>query len=345
MSDADAPIAVAATGSRSARRLAQLEIHDADGRRVHWHDVLAWPLTIGRALDNDIVLADPYVAAQHAIVAPGEDGQLRLRVLASINGAVIEAGHRLQHVAGGEQVALPTQARWRLGRTTLRVHRAEDALAEELPLPMLAGPAAAWVTPLLLLLALVWQVASLWIANTADAKFIDYLAPLFGMASGLLVWVLAWGLLSKLFGGRFIVRVHLWLALAVMLAGAAADVVLPALAFAFDQPWLSRLRPLLTVGFGALLVALHLSVVAPRQASWLRATVAAVTVLGLAFQMATQWQRSDRLFGELYADVLLPPALRLAPARPVSALVEDLRSLEQPLRERARKAKEDEFEP
>lgn len=334
-----------AINPEAARRVAQVEVHDADGRRVHWHDVQAWPLAIGRALDNDLVLADPHVAAHHATLAPGDDGLLQLHVLASINGAVIESGLRPKSLASGERAALPAQARWRLGRTTLRVHRAEEALAEELPLPLQAGPAAAWVTPLLLALALVWQVASLWIANTADAKFIDYLAPLFGMASGLVVWVLAWGLLSKLFGGRFVVRVHLWLALAVMLAGAAADLVLPALAFIFDQPWLSRLRPLVTVGLGAALVALHLSVVAPRQASRLRATVAAVTVLGLAFQVATQWQRSDRLFGELYADVLLPPALRLAPAQPVAALVDDLRSLEQPLRERARKAKEDEFEP
>lgn len=327
------------------RRLAQIEVHDADGRRAAPFDIHAWPVTIGRALDNDLVLADPHVAAHHARLDLCDDGSLQLQVLNSVNGATLDVAQGSRHLAAGEHAVLAPDARWRLGRSSFSLHRAEDPLPEELPLPMQAGPASAWVTPALAALALLWQLGSLWLANTEEAKFVDYLAPLAAIATALVVWVVGWGLLSKLFSGRFVVRVHLWLALAVMLIGAAADFVLPAFAFALDWPLLSRARPLVTAALGAALIALHLSVVAPRYAMRLRVAVAAVTLLGLGVQFATQWQRSDRLFPELYADVLMPPALRLARPQPVAAMVERLRELEQPLRERARKAQEEEFEP
>jgi hypothetical protein len=328
-----------------ARRLAQIEVQDADARRAQLVDVHGWPVSIGRALDNDLVLADPHVAAHHARLELRDDGSLHLHVLDSLNGAQLEGAQGTRQLARGEQAALAPLARWHLGRCGLRVHRPEDALAEELPLPAPAGPVSAWITPALAALALLWQLATLWLGHTEEAKFVDYLAPLVAIATALVVWVVGWGLLSKLFGGRFVVLVHLWLALAVMLAGAAADFVLPAFAFALDWPLLSRLRPLVTVALGAALVALHLSVVAPRQAKRLRVAVAGVTLLGLAIQMATQWQRSDRLFPEIYADVLMPPAVRLARPQPVAAMVERLREVEQPLGERWLKALEEEFEP
>ena len=47
-------------------RLALIELLDRDGRCVRAVDVTQWPFSIGRALDNDLVLDDPFVAAAHA---------------------------------------------------------------------------------------------------------------------------------------------------------------------------------------------------------------------------------------------------------------------------------------
>ena len=73
--------------------------------------------------------------------------------------------------------------------------------------------------------------------------------------------------------------------------------------------------------------------------------MAACTVLGFAVAMVSSWRRNDRLLEELYAPNLMPPAWRLARGAPVQELVNDLRTLEQPLRERAAKAKAEDYEP
>ena len=57
--------------------------HDAPVRQTHV--VTAWPLRIGRALDNDLVLADPHVAPHHLQVAVAEGG-VRLVVGDTRNG-------------------------------------------------------------------------------------------------------------------------------------------------------------------------------------------------------------------------------------------------------------------
>ena len=74
--------------------LALLEVLDRDGMvRQAWR-IERWPVTIGRALDNDVVLTDPHVAPHHAtidlvdggdgapatlVVTAGDDAQRRRR--------------------------------------------------------------------------------------------------------------------------------------------------------------------------------------------------------------------------------------------------------------------------
>ncbi|HWH73714.1 MAG TPA: FHA domain-containing protein, partial [Methylibium sp.] len=46
--------------------LAMVELLDRDGSVAHRIPVRRWPVTIGRAIDCDVVLDDPHVAAHHA---------------------------------------------------------------------------------------------------------------------------------------------------------------------------------------------------------------------------------------------------------------------------------------
>lgn len=343
-----APVAPGAPPPNLGRpaRLARIEVLDSHGHPLQAHDVHAWPVRIGRALDNDLVLADPHVAAHHAELAPDEHGALRLRTLPSRNGARIEHPHHLQTIAGDATAALPPEARARLGRTLLRVQRAEDPLPEEQPLEDgAAGAARGWRLPLLLALTLLWQGLSMWLEARPDTKPLEQAAPLLGLGGGLVIWAGGWGLMTKLFAGRFVMLPHLRLALVALLLSAAAGALLPALAFMLDLPLLSRLRGPVNVALAAWLVARHLALVAPRQARRMAVGVVLMALLALGYQMAGQWQRSDRLFGELYSTMLLPPALRLVPAEPVADAVRRLQALEAPLTERARQAREDEFEP
>ena len=71
---------------RPEERLALIELLGRDARVQRTQDVRAWPLTLGRALDNTVVLDDPHVAARHATLAPDADGRLLLQVGDTVNG-------------------------------------------------------------------------------------------------------------------------------------------------------------------------------------------------------------------------------------------------------------------
>lgn len=329
----------------SEPRLAQLEVADADGRGTRLVDVYAWPLRIGRALDNDLVLPDAHVAAYHASIEPGPDGQLRLVVGETRNGARIEEGMRHRDLRAGEQAVLPPHSHWRLGQTRFSLRTAQEALAPELPLAPGPQVRPRWWLPALAAAAVAWLLLTRWVQTEPDAKWPDYVMPLLAIAGPLAFWVFAWGLLSKLFSGRLVIGVHLRLALAFWLTIELTDLVLSAAAYSFDWPLLSHLRGTVSFAIVAVWVTQHIALVQPQRARRLRGWVVACALLGLAVTMAISWRRNDRVLEELYAPNLMPPAWRLVAAKPAADLVGDLKALEQPLRERAAKAKAEDFEP
>jgi len=326
-------------------RLAQVEVVDAAGHGVRLIDVQRWPLTIGRALDNDIVLPDPHVAAHHASVAPDGDGRLRVSVGDSRNGVRVEHGRTHAPLRAHEQATLPPLGRLHLGHSQLLLRLPQDPLPIEVPLEQGLAATPRWLVPALALGALVWLLGARWIGSDADTKWNDYLTPLLGAVALLLLWCGVWGLASKLFTGRFRVLPHLRLALVFGLGLQVVDALSMLLAFSLDWPLLSRLRPAVGVALGALWLTLHLRQVLPHHARTAAGWVTACAALGLAVAMTASWYRNDRLLEELYAPNLMPPAWRLARGAPVRQLVDELRTLEQPLRERAAKAQAEDYEP
>lgn len=335
----------AVTAPSPTARLAQAEVVDAVGHGVRLIDVQAWPLTIGRALDNDIVLPDPHVAPRHATVDLDPDGRLRVRVGDSRNGVRIEHGRTHAQLRAGEQATLPALARLQLGHSQLLLRRPGDPLPAELPLVsgLAAGPR--WLLPALALAALVWLLGTRWIGSDADTRWNDYLAPVLAGGAMLFLWCLVWGLASKLFTGRLTITPHLRLALVFGLAMQGLDLLLMVLAFSLDWPLLSHLRPAAGFAVAALWLSQHLRLVLPNRTRATAAWVAGCTALAVAVTMASSWRRNDRLLEELYAPNLMPPSWRLARGAPVQELVDELRSLEEPLRERAAKAKAEDYEP
>ena len=60
--------------------LAIVEVLDRDGQVRHSQRVSAWPLRIGRALDNELSLGDVHVAPHHCVIDVDAEGTGRIRV-------------------------------------------------------------------------------------------------------------------------------------------------------------------------------------------------------------------------------------------------------------------------
>jgi len=304
-----------------ALRLAVVEILDRDGHARQVVPVWHWPVTIGRAIDCDVVLDDPHVAARHATLADG-DGTLGLHVGDSVNGARLPN----KHIAAGQRVDLPPGEVFQLGGTRLRVRRASDPVAPEKALAL--EPAGSRRSLFVLALALMaWSVAEQWLNTDPGGRLTDYLPVLVGSPALLAVWCGLWALGSKLFHHRFEFWPHARIAVSYLLVLAVTGLLLPLAAYALSWAFLSRI-----VGFvgGAVLCAMvlqHLMLILPSRRRALAMGMGAVFVASVAVMLIRGYQVNDRFFAELYVTTLAPPALRLAPAVTTARFLDESRHL------------------
>ena len=319
-------------------RLALIEVLDQDGRVVHAVPVIRWPVSIGRALDCDVVLHDPHVAAHHASIdTAGDDPPgFVLTVGASVNG--VQIGRR--PLGPGASVRLAAGSEFRAGITALRVRLAGEQLAAERPLKhaehmRLLGTACA------LAAVLLWIAALLWLDNLPGAGWDKYVPQLLGALFGVAAWSSLWGLGSKLFQRHFRFVPHLHLLLGFVLAIFSVDALLALASFALSAPWLSHIRGWVRIAMIAALLSAHVSLLLPDRKRAVAVTFALLCLLVLSVDSALTWRHHQRLFDELYAATLPPPALRLARTEPVQKVLDNLLPLRERLEQRARQDEAD----
>lgn len=326
-------------GSRAA--LIEVTERDGHGRlsgRVF--DVAGWPLTIGRALDNHLVLDDPWVAPQHALIEQGDDGRLTLQVLDTRNGVL----HEGRLLASGESLRLgDSGATLQCGATRLRLRLPGEVLAPEKPLPgLVPGQRLQLAGVGLALLVLV--LAGHWIDLDPGADYSAWLPVLVGVPLVLVGWCGVWALISKLFQHRFDFGGHLRIALPWLLALTLADQLLPQLAAMFGAPWLWHLTGPLQAVLAALLLRAHLAHVLPLHKRMVSAGVLSLLLVGGGLSTALTYRGTDRLRPAPYMSTLPLPMLRLAGTVPTKSLVQDMAPLAAALAQRVKQAKQDETE-
>ena len=315
--------------------LALLEVLDRDGSVRHAVPVHAWPLHVGRALDNDVVLADAHVAAQHFSIEPAEPG-LALVAGATRNG--VHIGAKL--VRSGERSVLPVQGdaiALTAGRTHLRLRLPEHSLAAELPLAP-AAPFARRAGPGLLaacalLLGLLFNT---YLVTDPGGLGRALGTMLLATVAGGAVWCGAWALLSKTFThqARFgwHLRVFLFSSIATLVVGTLPSL----LAFMFSWPVLSDFAFVGVYCVAAVALYFHLLAVEPARHRLLKWVAATGAVVGIGLTVWFNLQRADQFGDELYMSHLFPPALRLA--RPVATdkFTADLATLQAVLDKKAK---------
>lgn len=292
--------------------LALLEVIDRDGRVRRAQPVAAWPLRLGRALDNDVVLDDPHLAPYHALIEPGADGRLEVLALPGVNGLQqgrrrIPPGQRLALGGGaGGAGAAGGDGSFVAGQTRLRLRLPGEALAPERPLARSGGHAVSLAFALAFWL---WVLADHAIEIDPGSRASDWLVPLVAVPAVLVLWTALWSLASKLFQHRL----DFWPHFGVAARGALAIEVT-----AFVLPWLSaltgwappsRLAAAASLALVAVVVVAHARLVLPHLGRVLATVAVAVYLLGAGVGLALNQQRHDRWFEQLYTATLPPPAL------------------------------------
>jgi pSer/pThr/pTyr-binding forkhead associated (FHA) protein len=321
-------------------RLALIELLGRDGHVLRSVDVHRWPVSVGRALGNTVVLDDPHVAALHATLAPeDETGQLYLNAAASINGVRVDQ----QRLQPGERAAIaPKGALLQFGQSRLRLRLPSEHLADERMLavaPQL-GPLA--LVGLIGALMAMWA-ASQWLSFDPNTPLSRWLPILLGWPAVLLFWCGAWALGSKLFQQRFEFMAHLAIALPWMAGLQLLDMVLPQLFAALDWPLAWHLSPLLLAVGGVLLLRAHFRLVLPNQARAIAVVLAAL----LAVSVGLSWMQNERMFDSPFASpymsALPMPAMRWHRVQDnAEGLIKGMTALRDPLQARVAKAKDDE---
>ena len=309
-------------GAALGEPAALLEVVDRDGLvRQSWR-IDRWPVTIGRALDNTVVLSDPHVAAHHATidVVAGSDAAPATIVVAARetrNGVVVRGRER---VAGGAAKELADDGRdvdLQVGRAQLRLRLPNHALAAEQPMSAVVDTDHRWLPTLGLAAAVLLVVlATTWV-ETDPEPFVRSagMAVLTTIAGGA-IWCGLWALLSKTFTrqGHFGWHVRVFVVASLVLLG--LSVVPPLIAFAFSWPWVTDYSFVAIDATAASAIYFHLLAVEPARRRLMQGVAVTGFIVGVALSLWFNVQRTGRFGEELYMNHLFPPQLRVA--KPVS---------------------------
>ncbi|MCB1694462.1 MAG: FHA domain-containing protein, partial [Pseudomonadales bacterium] len=130
-----------------------LEIIGAEGKTPRFEKPEGPLIRIGRALDNDVIIDDPYVDAHHAMIELGDEEGWRVRDLGSKNGT-IKGRHQVETsaLASGDELIV--------GKTRVRIfsvdHRVEEAQSlHDLEHFLLGFNSMATLVPLLVAMAIL----------------------------------------------------------------------------------------------------------------------------------------------------------------------------------------------
>ncbi|GLR92022.1 FHA domain-containing protein [Bradyrhizobium iriomotense] len=272
--------------------------------------IAAPEVRIGRGYDNDVVVDDPYVAAQHLRVFRRDDGSLVAEDSGSANGTYIDGSKtRLSDfVVDGKQPI-------RIGQTYLRIRDVSHAVEREL-----LAPPERHVLPIVLALVIGLSVLAIdalkiWSNQTTEPRASAYFTPLLTIAATLLVWVGVWALLCRIFAGRSQFLRNLLIALIGIAAVSLYDEFAQYVAFAWTWP--------AGVSYGYVVVWLvaaavcfyHLREIGRRRL-WLKgAVVTALLVGGIALQTLQLSEALTDSGRQQTVHRLMPPMLRAVPLK------------------------------
>jgi len=330
--------------------LALVEAIDRDGLvRQAWR-VERWPVSIGRALDNTVVLSDPHVAAHHAsvdLVHDDDSGAATISVAAgeTRNGVVVGR----EHLGAGATKRIADDGRdleLYIGRVVLRLRLPGHALVPEQAMTPVVAAEKRWLPTLALGVAVLALVlANTWIDSDPEGLSRSLGAMFLTTIAGGAIWCGLWSLLSKTFTRQSHFGWHVRVFVTASLVTLVLAVLPPLLAFAFSWPWVTDFSFIAVYATVAAAIYFHLLAVEPGRERLMRGVAATGFVVGVALSLWFNVQRTGRPGEELYMNHLFVPQLRVAKPKPVDDFIQGLAPMQAILDRKAKEQSGGEIDP
>jgi FHA domain-containing protein len=318
--------------------LGYIEILDGKGGVIERHGVESFPVNIGRAYTNQVIVSDPYVCPMHLTLAPDERGRLTARDLNSVNG--LRDGVRGERVTTLE-VRSGTQ--FRIGHTLLRYCSIDHPLAPTVvdgivKTRRVASPVIAFAAAALVLAVLCMESYLSSVERVTALNIISEPLPIIATVLG---WAGLWALASRLIVSRFYFAPHLTIVCAAFLTLTILGVISEWSDFFFPalpMRWLADL-----LGYGLVLAGLvfgHLgfaSLLRLRARLW---TALAVSIAVVGMNTISYFAARSKFSTVMeYTGVLKPIDAALLPAISTDQFIDATQKLKGDLDRLAQKAK------
>jgi hypothetical protein len=256
------------TEAETAPPTALIEVLDAHGR-IHTRFRLSSMLcscTIGRSVVCDIVVDDPFAAAEHTMLALLDDGRVTVTDLGSRNGTRVD-GERINPDAP----TIINEGTLIVGRSHVRVRTALMALAPERLFRRDILQRHRTVLAALGLTSCAAFVAfNQWIAFPEPFGPRIFTAVI-GALGAIALWISVWGLITRVSHGAWTLRTHIAIAANLVALCLWSDWLLSVAAFATQWRWLENVTVMIVIP--ALLGGLYLHL---RKATQLSVRAAAI---------------------------------------------------------------------
>ena len=192
-----------------------VEILDARGHIIERVRVDSFPIHLGRAYSNEVVINDLYVCPVHALIERDEHGRLLARDLDSVNGMRDGAdGVRVK------ELEIHSGTPFRIGHTTLRYCSVDHPLAPTLVdrEPKLYAPASPYVAIVPALVVFLLLTLDSFLSSIEHLTVAKIVSEPLTTLSMLLVWSGLWSLAGRIVVSHFHFSRHVAVACGAVLA-------------------------------------------------------------------------------------------------------------------------------
>lgn len=297
-------------------------------------------IKIGRAFDNDVIIADPYVSPHHMQLKLNQQGW-EVEDLDSENGVRYKQQTHAEpsHINSGDQL--------RIGHTELHIYHDGHPVREALKIDGAEARLAALGThllwPLLMLVTGSVLVLSSYMKSFNEFKFLPILQPALWSILGVAMIAAVWSLIGRLAKHRtyFFAHLSVWFifGLSLQFAEYCASVIAYNAGSATVQSMLSKglnfLLLVVAVGASITLATTLLS----KKRFW-TAVGAAALLMSVEIAGEVQWDRDFSSSPKYYAQ-LQSPGLLWVESKPQSTISEQLPDLLQRAVEEMEEGRED----